>query len=117
MTDVTTLPERFDLDLDAWEPPADEVKPPFVVKVGGKTITMVDPRDEDWQDLLDLTQPTDFIRVCMSKEDRDHLLSLRHEKKLSGRKLNRLMEAFMEHYEIDEQIRQAQRQAQIRGLA
>lgn len=116
MSDVSTLPERFDLDLDSWEPKPEDVKPPFKVKLGGRVITMTDPRDEDWQDLLDLSQPVDFLRVCMSDEDRKHVLSLRGEKKLASRKLNQLMESFMEHYEIDEQIRQAQRQAQLRGM-
>ncbi len=114
MTDdnVTALPGRISIDLDHAERPTDEVKPPFVALIGGREITMTDPSELDWKDLILLESPTEFLRLCLSKEDRDHLYGL----DLSGWKFNRLLEAFYKHFDLDEKLRQARRQQQLSGL-
>lgn len=105
MSDVTTLPQSVSIDLDTAERPADEVKAPFTVKIEGKVITMKDPVDLDWRDLLNMQDPREFIRLTMSAEDRDHL----SKTSFPGWKFSQLMEAFYRHYDLEELARQAQR--------
>ena len=109
MTDnVTQLPQPgVILDLDIEERDPKDVKPPFVTKVGEKTITFSDPNEIDWQDLAAVEMPVDLLRVAMSREDRNHLAS----QKLPAWKFNRLMEAYYAHYDLEEKIRNAKRQA------
>lgn len=105
MSNVTDLPQNVDLDLDAAERPRESVKEPFTVRLGGKVISMTDPEELDWQDLLEIEDPTDFLRFCVSDEDRAHI----RKQKLEGWKLGRLMEAYMSHYGLDEKLADAQR--------
>ena len=111
MTDnVTRLPEPgVILDLDVEERNPQDVKPPFIVKVGDKTITLQDPTEIDWRDLASVEIPQDLLRVAMSKEDRNHLQSLA----LPGWKFNRLMESYYTHYDLEDKIRAAKRQAAL----
>ena len=113
MTDnVTHLPEPgVILDLDLEQRPAKDVKPPFVVNVEGKKVSLADPTEIDWRELATVEQPADLLRVAMSKEDRNHLYGLA----LPGWKFNRLMEAYYTHYDLEEKINAAKRQAQFGG--
>lgn len=111
MTDdnVTRLPEPgVVLDLDAWERPASEKKPPFTTKVAGKVISFVDPADIDWRDLASIRIPSDLFSVSLSSEDRAHI----REQPMSGAKFNHLMKTYYEYYDFEDKIRQAQRQNQ-----
>ena len=112
LADVTQLPERFDFDLDSWEPDAKDVFEPFKARVNGRVVTFNDPRDNDWRDLLELQNPVEFIRVCTSEEDRKYLLA----QTIHSRKLEALMAGFMEHFKIDDAIREAQKQQRLRGI-
>ena len=114
MTDdnVTALPGRITLDLDAAARPDGEVKPPFVVVVKGREISMEDPAELDWRDLILLESPTEFLRLALSAEDRKFLLA----QDLPGWKFNQLMEAYYSHYDLDEKVRQARRQQQLGGI-
>lgn len=114
MTDnVTRLPEPgVILDLDVEERPEEDVKPPFVVKLGGKTVKLEDPTEIDWRDLARVEIPADLLRVAMSREDRNHLQSLA----LPTWKFNRLMESYYAHYDLEDKIRNARRQAQFAGV-
>lgn len=114
MTDnVTRLPEPgVILDLDSVERKPSEIKPPFVVSVGERKITMDDPSEIDWRDLASVEIPADLLRVAMSSEDRTYLVS----QALPAWKFNRLMEAYYTHYDLEEKIREAKRQAQFAGL-
>lgn len=110
MTDdnVTRLPEPgVILDLDSEERKEKDIKPPFVTKVGGKNITLLDPSEVDWRDLATVDIPSDLLRVAMSREDREHL----NETALPAWKFNRLMEAYYTHYDLESKIRDAKRQA------
>jgi hypothetical protein len=112
-SDLTQLPERFDFDLDAWEPDAADLKDDLVVKIGGRGVRFSDPRDKPWQELVALDNPVQFIRVCTSKEDREHIM----DQQFTSRKLEALMKRFMEHFEVDEAIAEAQKQSRLRGLS
>lgn len=110
MTNVSQLPTPgVVLDLDIEERDPKDIKPPFVVTVGGKSVTMADPSEIDWRDLAQVDVPQDLLRVVMSSEDRLHLSGLA----LPGWKFNRLMEAYYNHYDLDEKIRAAKRQAAL----
>jgi len=105
---VTHLPEPgVVLDLDAEERPSKDVLPPFVVTIGGRNVTFADPTEIDWKLLAEVDLPVDLLRVAMSKEDRKHLSSV----DLPGWKFNRLMEAYYTHYDLEDKIRDAKRQA------
>ena len=90
MTDenVTHLPEPgVVLDLDAWERPASEIKPPFKTKVGGKVVSFKDPAEIDWRDLASVQIPSDLFSVSLSTVDRAHM----REQPLAGGAFNHLM--------------------------
>lgn len=112
MTDdnVSRLPQPgVILDLDAVERDAKDVKPPFVVSVEGKQVTLQDPTEIDWRDLAAVEIPADLLRVAMSNEDRNYLSGLA----LPTWKFNKLMEAYYTHYDLEDKIRNARRQAQF----
>lgn len=113
MTDsnVRELPANVTLDLDAYERPAKDVKEPFTVKLGGQVVTFKDPEDLDWQDLLDIENPVDFLRYCVTREERLHILSL----EMPGHKFAKLMESYQVHFGLEEKMQQARRRSQ-RGL-
>lgn len=113
MTDnVTHLPEPgVILDLDAATRDPKEIKPPFVVNVEGQKVTLSDPTEIDWRDLAAVEIPADLLRVAMSREDRLYLQGLA----LPAWKFNRLMDAYYTHYDLEEKIRNAKRQAAFGG--
>lgn len=106
---VTELPGNIALNLDEEEV---EYADPLPVLVGGKTITFQDPDKADWQELAGVSTPYDFLRICLSKEDREHLLA---QDLVSGKKFNRLMEVFSSHFGIEDRLAEARRQAQRLG--
>lgn len=114
MTDsnVTHLPEPgviLDLDTETRDPK--DVKPPFIAKIGDRKVTLQDPTEVDWRDLAAVEIPADLLRVAMTREDRNYLTSLA----LPAWKFNRLMEAYYTHYDLEEKIRNAKRQAAFGG--
>jgi len=110
MATVTQLPEPgVILDLDVEQRPEEDVKPPFVAKVAGKNITLLDPSEIDWRDLAEVEIPADLLRVAMSREDRQHLQNTA----MPSWKFNRLMESYYTHYDLEEKIRNAKRQASL----
>lgn len=107
MTDdsnVTQLPEQgLAIDLDAAT--RDDEKPPFKAKVGGRIITMVDPQNIDWRDLLTMSDPREFLRLSVSEEDRKFL----NQQAMEGWRFGKLMEAFYLHYDLEELAEKARR--------
>lgn len=99
MTDNVTplLPEDVVFDLDAAQRPDKEVKPPFKTRVNGRVIVMNDPAEFDWQDLIDISHPNDFLVHCLSDDDRYWL----QDQKIEAWKFNNLLEAYMRHYGLD----------------
>lgn len=94
------------LDLDAEERPEEDVKPPFVVNVGGEKITFEDPANIEWRALASVNIPGDLIRISLSVEDRNHLKGL----SLPAWKFNKLMKAYYDHYGLEDKIAEAKRQ-------
>lgn len=110
MSDVINLPTPgVVLDLDLETRPEKDVKPPFIVKVGGKAITFKDPGEIDWRVLATVDTPADLIRVSLAGEDREHLTS----QVLEAWKFNRLMDSYYQHYDMEERIEEAKRRAKI----
>lgn len=113
MTNVTNLPEPgVVLDLDALERPEKDVKPPFVVKIADRKITFTDPGEIDWQDLAAVDVPADLFAVALSREDRQFF----REQRIPGWKFNELMRSYYVHYDFEEKIKAAKRQAQFGSL-
>jgi len=111
-SNVRELPSNITLDLDAEQRPESEVKPPFAVKINDRVITMEDPANLDWRDLILLDDPTQFLRLALSPEDRKYLLN---QDNVPGWKFNRFMEAYYAHYELDEKVAKARRQQALGG--
>lgn len=114
MTDdnVSKLPEPgVVLDLDSLQRPAKDVKEPFKVKVGGKVITFADPAEIDWRDLAAVQIPPDLFRVALSREDREHI----SQQSLEGWRFNELMKGYYTHYDFEEKVADAKRQAALMG--
>lgn len=108
MTNVTKLPEPgVVLNLDTLERPEADVKPPFIVEIGGRKITFGDPGEVDWQDLAAIEVPADLFSVALTSEERSYF----REQALPGWKFNELMKAYYTHYDFEEKIRAAKRQA------
>lgn len=99
-----------DFDLDAATREHDEVIRPFAVNFRGKVITMTDPAEIDWQDLLTIHNPADFLRHCVSEEDRRHI---RKQRGVEGWRFGELMDAYMTHYKLEEKLRRAQADARL----
>lgn len=111
MTDnVTQFPEPgVVLDLDSLQRDPKEVKPPFIVRVGGRNITFADPNDIDWRDLVDINHPSQLLSFSLTRDDREHILGT----DLPGWKFNELMEAYYVHYDFEKKIAEARRRAQF----
>lgn len=113
MGNVTKIPDAaVVLDLDSYERPEEEVKPPFVVTVGGKEVTFADPSDIDWRELAAFEIPGDLLRSALSREDHRHLTGLA----LPGFKFNKLMAAYYDHYDLEDKIRQAKQQQRLHSV-
>lgn len=107
---MSNVPESVTLNLDTVErDPEEIVAEPFTVVIGGRAITMTDPAELDWQDLLELNNPADFLRFCVSAEERRHIAAQR----IPGWKLGKLMQAYMDHYRLEEQMDKARRMGRI----
>lgn len=106
------LPVRLDLDLDAYERKPEDIIPPFVVRLGGRVISMGNPEEIDWQDLVSLTNPVQFLKYAVSKEDRTFIVSL----SLPAYKLNKLMQAYQTHFKIQERVDAVQREERLRAI-
>ena len=104
MTDSNVIP-MVDLDLDTVERPEKDQIRPFVFNLAGRQITMTDPAELDWLDLAELENPVELIRHCCSREDRDHIVA----QAMPGWKLGKLVEAFMQHYRLEEKMAEARR--------
>lgn len=116
MTDdqISRLPQTgVVLDLDVAERDPNEAdRPPYAVNVAGKVVVLVDPDEVDWVELADVHIPADMLRLVMSDEDFRHLTSA----KIPTWKFKRLLEGYYEHYDVEDKIRAAKRQASLRGL-
>lgn len=111
MTDnVRTLPTPgVVLDLDLEERPEKDIKPPFVIRAGGRDITFKDPGEIDWRILASIDTPADLVRSSLEPADKEFLVSL----SLPGWKFNRLMESYYQHYDMEGKIEEAKARAKL----
>ena len=87
--------ERVEFNLDSLE--REQTYRPFTVNVNDRVITMNDPAELDWRQLLEIEQPAMFLRHCISQDDRDYL----REQKIPGWKFGKMIEAYQRHYGLD----------------
>ncbi len=92
MSDPT---DKIDFNLDVVE--REKTYKPFVVGIGGRSVTMTDPSEFDWKDLADIDQPVQFFKYACDAETRAFLLA----QKIPGWKLGKLIEAYMAHYGLE----------------
>ena len=111
MTDdsnVVPMPDTsVTFDLDAAKRPESEIKPPFVVKIGGRKVTLGDPADVDWKDLVVLEGPGELLKFTTSPEDLRHIETIDTE----GWRFGQLLERYSEYYELDQVLQKAKRRA------
>ena len=87
--------ERIDFNLDTVE--REKTYQPFHPAINGRVITMTDPSELDWKQLLEIESPVMFLRYCVSEEDKDFL----RDAKIPGWKFGKLIEAYQKHYGLD----------------
>lgn len=109
---VTPLPGNITLDLDSIERDPKDTRPPFVVNVGGREVTFADPEEIDWQDLYDVADPYGLLRVAVTPEDRSHILA----QKMPTFKFEKLMQAYNQHFGLEDKIAEARRRQARAGL-
>lgn len=95
MADNVTPMSKINLNLDTAE--REKSYEPFVVVIDGRSITMTDPAELDWKDLLAIEQPSEFFRHCMSEDDQAFL----RKTNIPGWKFRLLLESYQRHYGLD----------------
>lgn len=111
---ATNLPtsEVVHLDLDTLRRPEDERREPFRFSFQGRTIEMKDPADMDWRDVIRLSNPAQLFNLCLATEDRRFFL----QQEMDSWRLGKLVEAFNDHYGLEEELRKARRQQQLASI-
>ncbi len=90
-------PENQKIAVNLATAEKERVYEPFVVALpGGETVTFNDPRDLEWQDLAALEDPIQFVRLCLSEEDKAKL----RKERLAGWQFNKIMTEFNIHFGI-----------------
>ncbi len=90
--------QKIHLDLNAVTRD-DGAKEPFVFDWKGRTISLSDPAELEWGDLLEVETPIGFLKYTASQDDRDFLAS--REGQMEGWRINKLIEAYYRHYGLD----------------
>lgn len=85
---------KVDFDLDSFESERKSYKP-FVARVGGASITFVDPASLDYRDLMSIDDPDSFAENCIVEKDREAFLGARIT---VDQMVNGLMPAYRDHY-------------------
>lgn len=107
---ISDLPvQGLVIDLDATE--REDSKPPFKAMVGGRVITMIDPQELDWRELLMMKDPREFLRLAVAPEDREHL----NKQPMPGWKFGKLMESYYAHFDLEELAANARREQALSG--
>lgn len=89
----TSKPTNVSFNLGTAE--REKVYEPYTVALStGKVITMSDPADLDWSQILLIENPADFFRFCVSEEDKEEL----RKEKIPGWKMRLLIEDYQRHY-------------------
>lgn len=73
----------------------EKVYEPYTVALStGEVITLTDPADLDWKQILLIENPADFFKYCVSEEDKELL----RKEPIPGWKMRLLIEDFQRHY-------------------
>jgi hypothetical protein len=97
---VRELPQQVDFDLDSYERAPEDIIAPLSIKLGDRVIVLTNPDEIDWRDLVDMTNPIQFLTYSLSPEDRRHVMSLN----LPAHKLGKLMEVYQDHFKIEDKV-------------
>lgn len=89
--------QKINLDLNAVT--REQTYQPFVFDWKGRTISLSDPAELDFRQLLEVETPIGFLKFTMSQEDRDFIAS--DEGKMETWRMNKLIEAYYRHFGID----------------
>ena len=91
---ATRLPAGVTLDLDSLE--REQEFEPFVIRVNGERVTLIDARDLDWQVVARLSadRPFEFFDSVIPKEDQDVFFKA----KFPGWKMEELIQKYRDHY-------------------
>lgn len=93
-TPSTFAPNDLDLNLDDVE--REKSYKPFVFSLNGRKITLTDPAELDWQDIMEIDQPVKFLKYACDAETRDYMIA----QKMPGWKFGKLVDAYLAHYGI-----------------
>ena len=94
-------------NLDEQTRPAEDVKSAFEFIIGGRTITMIDPKEMDYRDLASIEEPSDLMNVALSAKDSEFVAG----QEIPTWKFKALMDAYYEHYDLEAEIRKARYRA------
>lgn len=98
MTDnVTPIDQKVHLNLDTLE--REREYETFTPVINGRAIQMIDPNDLDWRDLINIEDPSHFLRYAIAEDDKAWL----REQAIPGWKFAKLIEGYVQHYGLDEQ--------------
>lgn len=86
------------LDLDKLE--NEDVHEPFAFKVAGRRITLIPPRELDWQvaATLDARNPHSFFGATMEPDDFDFWVA---QPAMPQWKIERLVQTYRDHFGLD----------------
>lgn len=94
---------RVVFDLGTAQRPKDQGNAePFVAHLPAqgdyaeRDVIFTDPATLSWQQLLEIDHPVQFIRYCVSDEDRDYL----RDYPMEGWQFNELIKSFHRHYKL-----------------
>jgi hypothetical protein len=89
---------KIDFNLDTIE--REQHYAPFTIVVADRRMTLVDPKEIDWKDLLDIEQPIQFLsHVFASDEDKAFF----KQQNFPGWKLDKMIEQYTKHYGLTNQ--------------
>lgn len=82
------------LDLDSLE--RERTYEPFAIRVGGKRVVLIDPRDLDWQEAAGLSpeRPFEFFDAVVPKGDQEAFFAAR----FPMWKMEELIQSYRAHY-------------------
>lgn len=96
---IRDTPADITFNADTYEREQGPDKP-YVVVIGGRPLTFVDPQEIPWQDLMDLDDPETFAGTTLEDEDdRKHFL----ETPLKTGVMLEVMRRYREHYGLGNQ--------------
>jgi hypothetical protein len=85
-------PDKISMNLDTLEREGGD-REPFVVVIGGRTVTFTDATELDWRILMKMG-PYDFFVHCLSDEDHEYVMT----QPIKGWQIQKMVKAYQDHY-------------------